>query len=510
LQGVPFTIGGDPRVHPEDFRITAFASGLNYPNAMVQLPDGSLLVGTSRPADGNLYDSVGELIRLVDADHDGVADGPGSVLFTGLPGVITAMSWAGPLLFVTSSLPGSERISVLRFARSSVPPALLGSINFAFPAGWEHTTYANTVRPTPLEPGSYDLFFNVGSRENFARTTATVAVSGLVSGDVHGDSVYRVTVHHTFGTPVFSGLRQVADGLRNAAGMAFDPATGNLYLEDNGIDGGGNPEEELSADEINRVRARDLGRTVEDFGFPDSYIDYNTGRHVGQGGIQPLVAFVPGSGPEIAGADQITFAPPAFPQGLNRGIFVGFHGSFSSGGADNDENPVAYVDPRTGEWFRFIANSVNGVGHLDGLLATRDSLFLADLSANGDIFHSRGSGVIYQIQALPRRRGDTPDGSADANSPGSDVFMSLVLQAPPDLPGRGYPTSVGADFHSGPAAPEPGEGSTLSAPGRSSDGTGQGRGAGAIHSLPSSRSLDSQDGWYWVGFEPESLRWTGR
>jgi sugar lactone lactonase YvrE len=44
------TIGGDPRVNPADFRITTFASGLNFPNGMAILPDGSLLVATSRPS----------------------------------------------------------------------------------------------------------------------------------------------------------------------------------------------------------------------------------------------------------------------------------------------------------------------------------------------------------------------------------------------------------------------------------------------------------------------------
>src|SRR5262249_35389905 len=143
--------------------------------------------------------------------------------------------------------------------------------------------------------------------------------------------------------------------------------------------GGGNPEEELSADEINGIAASNIGGAVENFGFPNDYIDYFTGKRVGSGGIQPVVAFVPGSGPEIAGPSEIAFAPAQFPPGLNHGIFVGFHGIFDGGGAANDENPVAYVDLGTRQYFRFIPNSVDGVGHLDGVLATKDSLFLADI-----------------------------------------------------------------------------------------------------------------------------------
>ena len=51
----PFTVGGDPSVNPADFRITTFVSGLNYPDAMLTLSDGSLLVGVSNPVGGTSY-----------------------------------------------------------------------------------------------------------------------------------------------------------------------------------------------------------------------------------------------------------------------------------------------------------------------------------------------------------------------------------------------------------------------------------------------------------------------
>jgi glucose/arabinose dehydrogenase len=402
LDGVPFTIGGDPRVHPEDFRITNFASGLNFPYTMQQLSDGSLLVGTSRPVTSNFFNSIGELVRFVDANQDGVADGPGTVLYTGLPGEVTAVRQGGTLFFVTSSQAGSECISILRAGATPADPlTLLGSINFSFPSGWEHTTFENAVQTVAGQPGYYTLFFNVGSQVNDAKTTATVPLSGLLTGTVNGDAIYEVTVQDTGGVPNLTNLTQIATGLRNAAGMTFDPRSGDFYFEDNGIDGGGSPEEELSADEINRIKASDIGKSVPDFGFPSDYIDYFTGKRVGSGGVQPYVAFVPGSGPEIAGPAEIAFASQQFPAGLRNGIFVGFHGLFDLGGTANDENPVAYVDLSSRTYFRFIPNSVAGVGHLDGLLATTDSLFLADMSSNGDLYNSTQTGVIYQIKAMP-------------------------------------------------------------------------------------------------------------
>src|SRR5919108_4948297 len=78
-----FTIGGDPRVNPADFRITTFASGLNFPNGLAQLSDGSILVATSNPnGHGTFWASSGELLRFTDTDKNGIADGPGQLMYS--------------------------------------------------------------------------------------------------------------------------------------------------------------------------------------------------------------------------------------------------------------------------------------------------------------------------------------------------------------------------------------------------------------------------------------------
>jgi glucose/arabinose dehydrogenase len=148
----------------------------------------------------------------------------------------------------------------------------------------------------------------------------------------------------------------VASGLRNAAGIAFHPVTGDLYFADNGIDGLVNVREPLSADELNAIAASDIGGPVEDFGFADDYIEYRTGARIGGGAIQPLIAFQPvpaPNGSESEGSNEIAFAPANFPPGLNQGVFVGFHGQFNSTGLDNEENPLVYADLETGAYFHF-------------------------------------------------------------------------------------------------------------------------------------------------------------
>jgi hypothetical protein len=42
-----------------------------------------------------------------------------------------------------------------------------------------------------------------------------------------------------------------------------------------------------------------------------------------------------------------------------------------------------FLDLGTGRHFHFISSSEPGIGDLDGLVATDDSLFIADLSATG-------------------------------------------------------------------------------------------------------------------------------
>jgi hypothetical protein len=91
-QAPPLALGGDPRVDPDDFRVTLFASGLDSPLPMQALADGSLLVGTA-----------GGIVRLADADQDGVADAPGTTLWAGGAGLVTSLRIAGTLAFAARS-----------------------------------------------------------------------------------------------------------------------------------------------------------------------------------------------------------------------------------------------------------------------------------------------------------------------------------------------------------------------------------------------------------------------
>jgi hypothetical protein len=496
LDGGPFPVGGDPIVNPADFRITTFASGLNYPKALMSLSDGSLLVAVNNPLAGgtSFYSSTGELLRFTDVNGDGVADGAGQVLFDNLPGGVTAVHQAGPYIVATSTQTGSERISVLHEgATPSSPLTLAGSIYFSFPANWEHTTYASVVRPTPGQPGSYDLIFNIGSQYNgvvigsdgrvvldqngnptYQPTTGTVTASGLVSGTLEGDSLYMVTLTDQGGSPVISNLTQIATGLRNAASLAIDPTSGDLYLADNGIDGNSYGNEAWSADELDVIPAAQIGHSVVNFGFPYSYI--KTIDKPGDPvtvvdptfGVQPLIGFEPlpdpvltAEGSESEGSSGFALSPPNFPAGLNQGVFIGFHGLFVQGGTANDENPFIFANPSTGHYFDFISNDLANIGHLDEAMSTSDSLFLADLSMTGAVSGSSGpgQGFIYQIQAINQQSTNHPPVLAPIGNQTVDEGTTLAIQASatdPD-PGQTLTYSLGPGAPSG-ATIDPGSG----------------------------------------------------
>jgi glucose/arabinose dehydrogenase len=398
----PFTLQG---VNSNDFRVTTFSRGLEFPLGMASLADGSLLVTLSSGA--NFFSSTGRVVRLTDTNFDGVADNAGTVLYSNLPGTLTGVRLAGSLVLVIGR---PYPITVLRAGPTPASPlSLVGRLIITYPSGWtQHEHSGLSVRPRPGQTNQFDIFFQVGSEFNFAATTRTATLTNDnipgASAALKGDSIHMLTLIDNGTTVSATNLTQIASGVRNPAGFAFHPTTGDFYFEDNGIDGLVDPTEPLSADELNYLARTNIGLPNQFYGYPTNYSAYRSNAIIGGAGIQPLMVFRPlpnpANGRESEGPNAITFAPPGFPNGLNTGIFLGFHGQYSLGGTNNEENPLVYAEPATGAYFHFILGQQPGIGHLDGLLATRDSLYVADLCTNGNVSASTKEGVIYQIKSL--------------------------------------------------------------------------------------------------------------
>lgn len=410
---------------PQDqarFRVSVFATGLSYPTSMTQFADGSLLVATSQGGpswlDNYLFASqTGSLVRLVDANGDGIADGPAQTVASGLPGLVSSVRREGNLVFALSSQGSGPAVTIWRTGTSPAAPLeAAGRLAFAFPAGFEHTTYALATRPAP--GGGVEVFFNIGAEKNTASTPSDTTVgptaangAAFASGtsfQLAADSIHRVIITDQGTSLTIAAPQQIARGLRNAAGMIFD-AQGNLWLQDNGMDDRATGVS-LSADELNFLAAADIGTTVSDFGFASTYVDYATGDVIGPtaGVVQPLVAFRPLAGEKSEGIVELALSPASFPSDLTGGVFAPFSGVFNQGGLANDENPLVFVNTADNTYFHFIENQ--RLGHPNGVLAATDGLYLSDLNYLGLFGNTIGSnpavpadqqGVIYKITYVP-------------------------------------------------------------------------------------------------------------
>jgi glucose/arabinose dehydrogenase len=377
---------------PGKFRVTTFASGAGFVHSMQKAADGSVLALSST---GFGAGSSGKILRFVDADNNGIADGPGQVVYSS-SGALTGLVKVGDLYAV-----GNQQLKTITLLQPGAGPGdsltPVGSVKLTYAAGWWHDNIGMAARPTPGQSGSFDLIFNVGSQFDKQQSIASVSASGLFNGTLDAQSLYSVTLDLTGAQPtvVANSLKKVAANTRNVVGMGFQPGTGDFYFADNGMNEAaiGDPDP-IQADELNLIAAADFGITTPSFGFPTCYTQYRTGAQVGTGCVTPLAAFQPiptsSTTQKSEGAVEIAFAPGAFASGFNNGVFVSFYGNFLSGPA-NTENALVYYDIGTGKYVHFVKSGLPGMATPTGLLSTSNSLFLSDA----------GTGAIYQISAVP-------------------------------------------------------------------------------------------------------------
>ena len=150
----PIMLGPIPGLDPNQLRITTFASAIGPIYGMARADDGALLAGVSgRPFFGG---GPAQVLRFVDANFDGIADGPGTAVIGGIPGIITAVQRVGALLAVgtQSESFSSSRISL--FAPGATPNApytLVGQLDFSFGQFWGHASPGLAPSPTgPIPP----------------------------------------------------------------------------------------------------------------------------------------------------------------------------------------------------------------------------------------------------------------------------------------------------------------------------------------------------------------------
>src|SRR4051794_23192675 len=310
---------GRTPVAAQGLAVAALARGLEHPRWLYVLPNGDVLVAETnapeRPQDnrgikewffkhfqkkaGGAVPSPDRIVLLRDGDGDGVAE-TRSVFLSGLHSPF-GMALVGDSLYV------ADTDAVLRFpykageTKISAPGVKVVDL----PAGPINHHWTKNV--VASRDGS-KLYVSVGSNSN-------VAENGIAAEEG------RAAVWE--GDPATGRHRVYASGLRNPVGMAWEPASGALWVAVNERDELGN---DLVPDYMTAVRDGGF------YGWPYSYF----GQHVDTRPQPPrpdLVAkaLVPdyALGPHTASLGLASSQGTSLPSPFSHGMFVGQHGSWN-------------------------------------------------------------------------------------------------------------------------------------------------------------------------------------
>jgi glucose/arabinose dehydrogenase len=300
-------------------RVAAFASGLDHPRWLYVLPNGDVLVAETnappKPDDGlglkgwvmglvmkragATVPSANRITLLRDTDGDGVAD-LRSVLLEGLHSPF-GMTLVGNDLFIADS------DAVLRFpyATGNTRITSPGVKVVDLPGGpINHHWTKNLI----ASPDGRKLYVTVGSNSNVAERGMEVEAERAAIWEVD----IATGAHRVF-----------ASGLRNPNGLAWEPATAELWTVVN------------ERDEIGSDLVPDYLTSVRDgafYGWPYSYY----GQHV-DARVQPLQpnlvarAIAPdyALGPHTASLGLASSTGTSLPSVFANGMFIGQHGSWN-------------------------------------------------------------------------------------------------------------------------------------------------------------------------------------
>ncbi|MEO5814885.1 MAG: sorbosone dehydrogenase family protein [Gemmatimonadaceae bacterium] len=299
--------------------VVAFARELDHPRWLYVLPNGDVLVaetnGPDRPEDnkgikgwffkhfqkkaGAGVPSANRITLLRDANGDGVAE-TRSAFLTGLTSPF-GMALVGNEFFVANAdaivrfpyVAGQTQITASPTKLVDLPG---GPIN--------HHWTKNII----ASPDGTKLYASIGSNSN-------VAENGI-DAETGRAAIWEVDIK--------TGAHRVfASGLRNPVGMAWEPETNMLWVSVN------------ERDEIGSDLVPDYMTSVRDggfYGWPYSYY----GQHVDER-VNPqrpelvATAIWPdyALGPHTASLGLASSAGSTLPAPLDRGMFVGQHGSWN-------------------------------------------------------------------------------------------------------------------------------------------------------------------------------------
>jgi glucose/arabinose dehydrogenase len=298
---VGWPAGAAPQA-PLNFRVAAFARGLDHPRSLLVLPNGDVLVTEARgaypPSPGR--PSANRITLLRDGAGQGVADQQ----FALIEGLIRPYGLAlrRDRLYVGASdavyacpfLVGQTRLHGNCHALIALPDD----------DGRGHWT-----RNLALSPDENDLFVAVGSRTDV--------------DEEHVDEKVPERAAILVATPAGKGLRIYASGLRDPVGLAFEPASGRLWATVNERDHLG---DELVPDFLTSVRDGAF------YGWPYAYFGaHEDPRRRGERPDLVARALVPDFALDahVAPLGLAFYGRGQFPKQYRGGAFIALHGSWN-------------------------------------------------------------------------------------------------------------------------------------------------------------------------------------
>lgn len=369
---------------PPGFQVKLFASGLSGPRLLRTAPNGDIFIAETR--EGRI-----RVLRAADG-----ADTPSE-------NVVFADHLQGPFGLAFYPLDGNPRWvyvanlnSVVRFPYQS------GDLTARGPAEMVVThlcdsTGGHTTRDIAFSLDGRRMFISIGSGSNVAEGMPTKSPAEISAwetsharGSTWGYESGRANILVT--DPEGRQRPQIfATGIRNAVGLAVQPATGILWASTNERDGLG---DDLVPDYITQVKEGGY------YGWPWYYLGkHEDPRHPGERPDLNGQAIVPDVLLQSHSASlQMTFyptnvaGPAAFPAPYRGEIFAAFHGSWNRTGRTGSK--VVRVKLKngvpTGDYEDFMTGFVIDDGHVwgrpVGVAVAHDGAVLVTDDANGTLW----------------------------------------------------------------------------------------------------------------------------